>query len=173
MSKAVIAALLERFPDAVTDAYQGVGGDDCAFVKKERIVEVCRHLRQVEGFDLAPYITAVDYLGIEPRFEVVYNLLSIPRSARVRLRVKVPEGDDCAVPSVTGVWRGADWFERYCFDMYGIRFTGHPDLRRLFMYDEFVGHPLRKDYPLRGRQPLVPERQVDENLRGPGPAGRD
>jgi len=173
MSKAVIGALLSRFPDAVTDAYEGVGGDDCAFVKKERIAEVCRYLRETERFDLAPYVTAVDYLGQEPRFEVVYNLLSIPRSARIRLRVKVPEGEDCVVPSVTGVWRGADWFERYCFDMYGIRFTGHPDLRRLFMYDEFVGHPLRKDYPLRGRQPLVPERQLDENLRGPGPADRD
>ena len=64
-------------------------------------------------------------------------------------------------------------FERYCWDMYGIRFTGHPDLRRLFMYDEFVGHPLRKDYPLRGRQPLVQEREIPEAFRGPGPAGRD
>ncbi len=173
MSKAVIGALVERFPDAVTDAYEGVGGDDCAFVKKERIADVCRYLRETERFDLAPYITAVDYLGQEPRFEVVYNLLSIPRGARVRLRVRVPEGEDGVVPSVTGVWRGADWFERYCFDMYGIRFSGHPDLRRLFMYDEFVGHPLRKDYPLRGRQPLVPERRVDDIYRGPGPAGRD
>jgi NADH-quinone oxidoreductase subunit C len=173
MSKAVIGALVSRFPDAVTDAYEGVGGDDCAFVKKERIVEVCRYLRETERFDLAPYVTAVDYLGTEPRFEVVYNLLSIPRSARIRLRVKVPEGEDCVVPSVTGVWRGADWFERYCFDMYGIRFTGHPDLRRLLMYDEFVGHPLRKDYPLKGRQPLVPERRVDDIFRGPGPASRD
>jgi NADH-quinone oxidoreductase subunit C len=173
MSKAVIGALVSRFPDAVTDAYEGVGGDDCAFVKKERIAEVCRYLRETERFDLAPYITAVDYLGTEPRFEVVYNLLSIPRSARIRLRVKVPEGEDCVVPSVTGVWRGADWFERYCFDMYGIRFTEHPDLRRLLMYDEFVGHPLRKDYPLKGRQPLVPERRVDDIIRGPGPAGRD
>ncbi len=173
MSKAVIGALVSRFPDAVTDAYEGVGGDDCAFVKKERIVEVCRYLKETERFDLAPYITAVDYLGTEPRFEVVYNLLSIPRSARIRLRVKVPEGEDCLVPSVTGVWRGADWFERYCFDMYGIRFSGHPDMRRLFMYDEFVGHPLRKDYPLKGRQPLVPERRVDDIIRGPGPGGRD
>ena len=173
MSKAVIGALLSRFPDAVTDAYEGVGGDDCAFVNKERIVEVCRYLRETERFDLAPYVTAVDYLGTEPRFEVVYNLLSIPRSARIRLRVKVPEGEDCVVPSVTGVWRGADWFERYCFDMYGIRFTGHPDLRRLLMYDEFVGHPLRKDYPLKGRQPLVPERDVEERFRGPGPDGKD
>jgi len=173
MSKAVIAALLERFPDDATAAPPGAGGDDCAFVEKERIVEVCRHLREVERFDLAPYLTAVDYLGQEPRFELVYVLLSIPRKARIRLRVKVPEGEGCVVPSVTSVWRGADWFERYCFDMYGIRFTGHPDLRRLFMYDEFVGHPLRKDYPLRARQPLVPEREIDERFRGPGPASRD
>jgi NADH-quinone oxidoreductase subunit C len=173
MSRTVIGALLERFPEAVFGAYQGVGGDDCAFVKKESIAEVCRHLKQALHFDLAPYITAVDYLGEEPRFEVVYNLLSIRTSARVRLRVKVPEGEGCVLPSVTGVWRGADWFERYCFDMYGIRFSGHPDLRRLLMYDEFVGHPLRKDYPLKGRQPLVPEREVRDIIRGPGPATRD
>ena len=107
MSKTVIGALQERFPDAVYDAYEGVGGDDCV------------------------------------------------------------------VESVTPVWRGADWFERYCFDMYGIRFSGHPDMRRLLMYDEFVGHPLRKDYPLRGRQPLVVEREVKDVYRGPGPSGRD
>jgi NADH-quinone oxidoreductase subunit C len=174
MSKAAIAALQERFPKDVYDAYEGIGGDDCAFVKKERIVEVCRFLKEDSKtqFNMAPYITAVDYLGEEPRFEVVYNLLSTRLNARIRLRVKVPEGD-LEVPSVCGIWRGADWFERYCFDMYGIRFTGHPDMRRLFMYDEFVGHPLRKDYPLRGRQPLVAEREVKDVFRGPGPAGRD
>lgn len=174
MSKAVIDALRERFPEAVYDPYEGVGGDDCAFVKKERIVEVCRFLKEdaALAFNMAPYITAVDYLGEDPRFEVVYNLLSTRTNARIRLRVKVPE-QDAVVPSVTGLWRGADWFERYCFDMYGIRFTDHPDLRRLFMYDEFVGHPLRKDYPLRGRQPLVPEREVKDIYRGPGPATRD
>lgn len=174
MSKAVIDALVERFPDAVTDAYEGVGGDDCAFVKKDRIAEVCQALKDDPSwrFNMAPYITAVDYLGVEPRFEVVYNLYSTATNHRIRLRVRVPE-DDLVVPSVTSVWRGADWFERYCFDMYGIRFTGHPDLRRLLMYDEFVGHPLRKDYPLRGRQPLVPEREVKDIYRGPGPATRD
>jgi NADH-quinone oxidoreductase subunit C len=174
MSKAVIDALVERFPDAVYDPYVGVGGDDCAFVKKDRIVDVCRFLKSDPGmlFDMAPYITAVDYLGQEPRFEVVYNLLSLKTNRRVRLRVKVPE-QDAVVPSVIGLWRGADWFERYCFDMYGIRFTGHPDMRRLFMYDEFVGHPLRKDYPLKGRQPLVQEREVRDIVRGPGPATRD
>ena len=172
MSKAAIQTLARRFPDAVSDAYQGVGGDDCAFVKKDRIAEVCRFLKVDLAFDMAPYITAVDYLGEDPRFEVVYNLYSTKTNARVRLRVKVPESD-CVVPSVTALWRGADWFERYCFDMYGIRFTDHPDLRRLFMYDEFVGYPLRKDYPLRGRQPLVPEREVHDIYRGPGPATRD
>ncbi len=173
MSKAVIDALVARFPGAVTDAYEGVGGDDCAFVARERIAEVCAFLKSDPKlrFNLAPYITAVDYLGQTPRFEVVYNLVSTATNARVRLRVKVDEGE--AVPSVTGVWRGADWFERYCFDMYGIRFTGHPDLRRLLMYDEFVGHPLRKDYPLRARQPLVVEREVHDIFRGPGPASRD
>jgi NADH-quinone oxidoreductase subunit C len=174
MSKAVIDALVERFPDAVYDAYVGVGGDDCAFVKKDRIVDVCRFLKGDAAmlFDMAPYITAVDYLGQEPRFEVVYNLLSLKTNRRIRLRVKVPE-QDAVVPSVTSIWRGADWFERYCFDMYGIRFTDHPDMRRLFMYDEFVGHPLRKDYPLKGRQPLVEERDVRDIVRGPGPATRD
>lgn len=172
MSKAAIDALVGRFPDAVYGAYEGVGGDDCAFVKKDRIVEVCRFLKEDLHFDMAPYITAVDYLGEKPRFEVVYNAYALKTNARVRLRVKVPE-EDCVLPSVTGIWRGADWFERYCFDMYGIGFTGHPDLRRLFMYDEFVGHPLRKDYPLRGRQPLVPEREVNDIYRGPGPATRD
>jgi NADH-quinone oxidoreductase subunit C len=86
--------------------------------------------------------------------------------------VKVPE-NDAILPSVTGIWRGADWFERYCFDMYGIRFSNHPDLRRLLMYDEFEGNPLRKDYPLKGRQPLVAEREIHDIYRGPGPADRD
>jgi len=174
MAKAVLAALAARFPGDVYEPYEGVGGDDCVFVRKSQIAEVCHFLKTdpALAMNLAPYITAVDYLGLEPRFEVVYNLLSTVHRHRVRLRVKVPETDP-ELPSVTGVWRGADWFERYCFDMYGLRFTGHPDLRRLLMYDEFVGYPLRKDYPLRGRQPLVPEREVTDIYRGPGPSGRD
>jgi NADH-quinone oxidoreductase subunit C len=174
MSKAVTEALLARFPRVVTDAYTGPGGDDVVFVRKDQIVEVCRFLKADPkmAFNMAPYVTAVDYLGQEPRFEVVYNLYSTSLNHRVRLRVKVPE-EDAVVPSVTGVWRGADWFERYCFDMYGISFTDHPDMRRLFMYDEFVGHPLRKDYPLRGRQPLVKEREMVEPYRGPGTAAPD
>jgi NADH-quinone oxidoreductase subunit C len=172
MSKAVIDALVERFPGNVYDPYVGVGGDDCAFVKREALAEVCHFLKQERRFDMAPYITAVDYLGQDPRFEVVYNLFSTKTNERVRLRVKVPE-QDCVIPTVTSVWRGADWFERYCYDMYGIRVVGHPDPRRLLLYEEFVGHPLRKDYPLKGRQPLVAEREVRDIFRGPGPATRD
>ncbi len=125
MSKAVIDALVERCPGVVTDAYVGVGGDDCAFVQKDRVVEVCRFLKDERGFDLAPYITAVDYLGQEPRFEVVYNLYATRTNERIRLRARVPEGD-CSIPTVTPVWRGADWFERYCYDMYGIRIQDQP-----------------------------------------------
>jgi NADH-quinone oxidoreductase subunit C len=174
MAKAVIDALLARFPDKVYGAYVGPGGDDAAFVKKEAIREVCQFLKDDPACDMkmAPYITAVDYLGEEARFEVVYQCHSTGKNHRIRLRVKVAESD-CRLETVTGVWRGASWNERYCFDMYGIRFDGHPDLRRLYMYEEFVGHPLRKDYPLRGRQPLVPEREFDDIYRGPGPKSRD
>jgi NADH-quinone oxidoreductase subunit C len=174
LAKAILEALAARFPGDVYEPYEGVGGDDCIFVRKSHVTEIGRFLKNdpALAFNLAPYITAVDYLGADPRFEVVYNLLSTKHNHRLRLRVKVPE-NDLEVASVTPVWRGADWFERYCFDMYGIRFRGHPDLRRLLMYDEFVGHPLRKDYPLRARQPLVPEREVHDIFRGPGPGGRD
>ena len=173
MSQAVVQALVAKFPGEAYDPYVGPGGDDGLFVRKERIAEVCRFLKEDPALDfrLAPYVTAVDYLGEEPRFEVVYALYATSRNHRLRLRVKVPEGD-AVVPTVTSVWRGADWFERYCWDMYGIRFAGHPDHRRLFMYEEFVGHPLRKDYPLRGRQPLTPERDVPDLFRGPGPGPR-
>jgi NADH-quinone oxidoreductase subunit C len=172
MSKAVIDALVARFPGGVRDAYEGVGGDAAAFVEKDRIVEVATYLKGEQEFDLAPYVTAVDYLGKTPRFEVVYALYSTKKNARIRLRVPVAEGD-ASVPSVTGVWRGADWFERYCIDMYGIQFPGHPDPRRLFMQEQFVGHPLRKDYPLRGRQPILGECEGPQDaIRGPGPAAR-
>ena len=172
MSQAALQKLKERFPDAVTETYTGKGGDDVALVKKEAIAEVCRFLKEDPEllFDMAPYITAADYMGSEPRFDLVYQMYSTRKNHRIRLRVGVPESDP-VVASVTPVWRGANWYERYCWDMYGIRFEGHPDPRRLYMYEEFVGHPLRKDYSLRGRQPLIAERTVDEPFRGPGPTG--
>ena len=172
MSQAVLRRLKERFPGIVGEIYVGKGGDDVALVDRVGIQPVCRWLKEDPecAFDMAPYITAVDYMGSEPRFEVVYQMYSTTRNHRIRLRVGVPEADP-VLETVTSVWKGANWYERYCWDMYGIRFTGHPDPRRLYMYEEFVGHPLRKDYSLRGRQPLVEERQVDEPFRGPGPTG--
>jgi NADH-quinone oxidoreductase subunit C len=107
--------------------------------------------------DMLTDLTVVDYLGQTPRFEVVYHLYSVTH--RHRLRVKVPVADatesECWVDSATGLWQSANWAEREAWDLYGVRFRGHPDLRRILMYDEFKGHPLRKDYPQNARQPLV------------------
>jgi len=111
------------------------------------------------AFDVLIDLTAVDYLkypGREdgPRFEVVYHLYSITHNHRLRLKVRVDE-DDASVPSAVALWPIANWLERETWDMFGVRFEGHPDLRRLLMYEEFVGHPLRKDYPINRRQPLI------------------
>ena len=108
-------------------------------------------------FEMLSDLTAVDYLGRTPRFEVVYELYSLSLNHRLRMKVPVPE-DDPVVPTASGVWKSANWAEREAWDMFGIRFAGHPDLRRILMYPEFEGHPLRKDYPVHRRQPLVPER---------------
>jgi NADH-quinone oxidoreductase subunit C len=94
-------------------------------------------------------VTAIDRYPAEPRFEVVYHLHSIEHNERVRLKCRV-RGEDSVIESVTGVWRGANWYEREVFDLFGIRFLGHPDLRRIMMPDDWEGHPLRKDYPITG-----------------------
>jgi NADH:ubiquinone oxidoreductase subunit C len=93
--------------------------------------------------------------GPNPRFAVVYHLMSTTHAHRLRIKCRVPE-DDPTIGSLTGVWPGANWLERETYDMYGIRFIGHPDLRRIYLYDEFVGHPLRKDYEKRHEQPIEP-----------------
>ena len=94
-------------------------------------------------------MTCVDWHPTEPRFEVVYHLLSIPRKERLRLKVRLA-GDDASLESVTAVWPAADFFEREVFDLFGVRFQGHPNLRRLLMPEDWEGHPLRKDYPVEG-----------------------
>lgn len=170
MSQTALQRLAERFPDAVTSTHPTAAGDDFAGVQPAAIVEVCRYAKFDLGFNLLLSICGVDRLLLpenDPRFEVVYHLRSIDRGHKVHLKARLPESRP-ELPSVTSVWRGADWWERHTFDLYGVRFTGHPNLKRLYLYDEFQGHPLRKDYPLRGRQPLVPEREIDEVARGPG-----
>jgi NADH-quinone oxidoreductase subunit C len=100
-------------------------------------------------FDLLSDITCVDRFPMEPRFELQYQLTSISRRAQVRVRVRLP-GADPAIDSVTLVWPGANWMEREVFDLFGIRFQGHPDLRRILLPDDWEGHPLRRDFPVEG-----------------------
>jgi len=143
----IINALAPLVPNA---SFEEASSVDFAtiYVPAPRLVETCRALRDADGlrFTTIIEITAADYLPRQPRFEVVYHLLSISRRARVRLKVRVGEGD--ALPTVQGIWKGAGWLEREVWDMFGIVFDGHPDLRRLLMPEDWEGHPARKDYPV-------------------------
>ncbi len=151
----VLARLLAELPDAVLDTHAS-HGDATAIVDPAQLVRVFQLLRDADGldFEMLTDLTCVDWLGQQPRFEVVYHLYSVKRNHRVRVKARVPE-PSCEVDSVAGVYASANWMEREVFDLYGVRFRGHPDLRRILLYDGFDGHPLRKDYPKERRQPLV------------------
>ena len=125
----------------------------------DRIVEALTYLRDAEGFHQLIDLCGVDYPERSQRFDVVYNLLSMTRNRRVRIKVQTDE--DTAVPSVVGVFASADWYEREAFDMYGVFFDGHPDLRRILTDYGFHGHPLRKDFPMTG----YVEVRYDEELK--------
>jgi len=114
------------------------------------IVAVARLLR-ADSFVRLSAVTCVDLYPMEPRFEVVYQLHSLERNERVRLKCKL-SGTDPAIDSVMGVWRSANWYEREVFDMFGVVFRGHPDLKRILMPEDWTGHPLRKDYPIHGHK---------------------
>jgi NADH-quinone oxidoreductase subunit C len=125
-------------------------------VDAARICDVARILRddaELE-FEMLTDLTCVDYLGEEPRFEMVYHFYSVARNHRLRIKARVPE-EPAEIDSLVDVYASANWMEREVWDLYGIRFKGHPDLRRILLYEEFEGHPLRKDYPKEKRQPLV------------------
>jgi NADH-quinone oxidoreductase subunit C len=121
------------------------------FIDPSHIVDVCAFLKAEQGFLRLSGITSVDWLPADPRFEVVYLLHSIDRNQRLRLKCWVSE-HEAEIDSVTGVWRSATWYEREVFDLFGIRFRNHPDLRRIMMPDDWEGHPLRKDYPVHGHK---------------------
>lgn len=133
-------------------------GDATIVIPREGAVDVFRTLRDHPDlrFQMLIDATAVDYLGPTPRFELVYHLYSLEKNHRLRVKIRVPE-DDAWAESLVPLWKGANWLEREIWDMFGIRFRGHPDLRRILLYEEFEGHPLRKDYPVDRRHPLVPE----------------
>jgi NADH-quinone oxidoreductase subunit C len=116
-----------------------------------KIASVCGFLKYDQKFVRMCTVTAVDRYPAEPRFEVVYHLHSIERKERLRLKCRL-RGDDPQIDSITSVWGAANWYEREVFDLFGIRFLNHPDLRRIMMPDDWEGHPLRKDYPVTGQR---------------------
>lgn len=154
----LLAEAKRVFGDRIVETHAHCG-DATVVVAREDAPGVLKTLRDRApfSFDLLSDVTAVDYLGRSPRFEVVYHLYSLPRNHRLRVKVRVGE-EDAWVHSVVPLWKGANWLEREAWDMFGIKFVGHPDLRRILLYEEFVGHPLRKDYPVGKRQPLTEER---------------
>jgi NADH-quinone oxidoreductase subunit C len=140
-----------RFADALR--WEQFRDNQRVIVPAERVAEALELLNKQGGFDMLIDVTAVDYLrypDATDRYGVIYALLNTTTGERVFVKTMVNDPDP-ALPSVIGIWKGADWLEREVFDMFGIRFEGHPDLRRILMPAEFVGWPLRKDYPLRGR----------------------
>ncbi len=155
MSQIALDRLKDRFADGITSTHSQ-HGDDTAVVARPRLLEALFFLRDEPDlqFNMCMSVTCVDYLLREPRFEVVYHLYSTVKKHRVRIKVQVPD-EDPQVESSVPVWVGNNWHEREVFDLFGIKFVGHPDLRRMFLYKSFEGHPLRKDYPKDKRQPLV------------------
>lgn len=138
-------------------------GDDTIVIARDKLKPIILFLKEdpLLKLDFLSDVTAVDYWEKKkPRFELVYHLYSLSTKYRLRLKVPVAE-EDPTVQSLTPLWKAANWLEREVWDMYGIRFSGHPDLRRILLYEEFQGHPLRKDYPVNEWQPLVPHRDVD------------
>ena len=142
--------LNDRLPGAIVDAKYALG-ELTLWIDPARIVEVCASCKTDQKFNRISSITGVDVWPAEPRFEVVYHLHSIERNLRLRLKCRVSESGP-ELDSVTSVWRGANWYEREVFDMFGIRFRNHPNLKRILMPEDWEGSPLRKDYPVHGHK---------------------
>ena len=175
MSRRALTLVQEKYPDAFVEQYADRTGGAWGVLKAESLRSVLAHLKDDPQLDFKLFLSmdGVDRLHLpnsEPRYEVVYLIRSLKNFEVARFKVRVG-GEAPEVPSISTLFQGANWWERFIWDFYGIRFTGHPDLRRILMYEEFKGHPLRKDYPLRARQPLVPERPIQDLYRGPGTSG--
>jgi NADH-quinone oxidoreductase subunit C len=175
MSKALIELVRKNFPDAVLESHSQLG-DDTLVLAPGRWKEVCRFLRDdpAAAMNMLTDLTAVDYPDREPRFEVVAHLYSLDRGHRLRLKARVGdrEGETVEIDTLTELWGSANWLERECFDMLGVKFLGHPDLRRILLYPEFEGYPLRKDYPAEKIQPLL-EYRHEPNTDKLAPFGVD
>jgi len=165
VSQLVLDKLKERFGSAILDTHSQLG-DDTALVEATQWKAVCAFLRSDPAldFDMPVDLCAVDYPDRIPRMEVVMHLYSVSKRHRIRLKARVGDEDmaGAELDSVVSIWPGMNWLERETYDMSGVRFRGHPDLRRILMYPEFEGHPLQKTYPADRTQPLVPYRTEEE-----------
>lgn len=148
--KEAVEIIKEKFGGAVLES-SDFRGDDTVVLKSEYLREACHFIYDQLGFSMLLDICAVDYPKREKRFDVVYHFYAVEKKKRLRLKIQTGE-DDPKVPSVHDIWRAADWFEREVFDMFGIQFDEHPNLKRLLTFEGFEGHPLRKDYPKDKRQ---------------------
>ena len=149
--------LKQMYPESVIEAHNHCG-DETIVLKRDSFKKIMHLLKTDSAFQFNVLMdaTAVDGLDMNwrPRFEMVYHLYSMPKNHRLRVKVRLDE-KDLVMPTVTDRWAAAHWFEREIWDMFGIRFDGHPNLKRILLYEEFQGHPLRKDYPYNKRQPLI------------------
>lgn len=156
--KKVLEDLRKKFPSNIKEVSIQFG-DDIVIIDKESLLDIVKFLKNDPyAFSMLLDLTCVDYKGQKDRFQMVYHLFSLKHNLRIRIKVNIPE-DDLTIDSLTVFWKNANWLEREAYDMFGIHFNGHPDLRRIFMYEGFEGYPLRKDYPLRKRQPRIPLRK--------------
>jgi len=142
-----VESIRAAVPEAVLSAKE-FARQVTVVVEKDRIREVARHLKEGEDFRYCVDVTAVDWKQRRPRFDVVYHFYSFSKNDRIRVKCAVEEGEE--VPSITPLFRAANWPERETYDMFGVRFGGHPDLRRILTWEGFHGHPLRKDFPVEG-----------------------
>lgn len=148
--------LIAQFGELLLSPAEFRGEITLVVKEPERIVDVCAFAKKALGFDYLVDISSVDNYGDDPRFAVVYELYGYGHRCHLRLKTHASE-ERCELPTVTGVWRTADWHEREIYDMMGIRFRGHPDLRRILMWDGYPYFPLRKDFPLAGKPSDLPE----------------
>ena len=158
--KKITEILKERFQEKIKET-SAQFGDETVVIDRDFLVDLSKFLmKESYAYTMLLDMTCVDYFGDDLRFEMVYHLFSITNNDRVRIKVRLSE-KDLKIDSLTPLWKNANWLEREIFDMFGVHFEGHPYLERLFMYDGFEGHPLRKDYPLRKRQPMIPMRKKE------------
>ena len=156
MSTNFIDRVKSKFTSIVIDSHN-FRGDQTLTVKKGSELKLFTFLRDDPelDFNFLMDLTAVDYMDRkDERFEMVYHLFSLKHNGRLRIKIPVSE-DNCTIDSICSIWKTANWYEREVWDLYGIKFNNHPDMRRILLYKEFKGHPVRKDYPINKRQPLI------------------